>query len=662
MRTDSGCHPRVGKATGVRKIVLVGNHNVGKSVLFACLTGRYVTVSNYPGTTVEVAYGKVHLKGQEYDLLDTPGIESVFAGSEDERMVQDVLLSEGIACLVQVADAKNLKRALSLTLQLSEFRHPIVLVLNMLDEADARGYKVNCLRLSRRLGIPVVTTVAVRNQGIGELKVAIQRATCLQWTVFHPPAITQAVQTLKADLNEGDGMTPGRALLYLTGDAHPPVQLEDSPPALVGAGKISVVRKDLENILQEPVESVLSLAYRTAVEEILEGITERTGSVSGNTFFIRLGQWMVHPLLGYPFLLLILWILYEFVGVFGAGILVDFIENTLFGRYINPFAIRWVQTILPWKFGVDLLVGGYGLLTMALTYSLAIIFPIVLTFFIFFSLLEDSGYLPRLAVLVNNLFRRIGLTGKAVLPMVLGLGCDTMATMTARILETPKERVIVTLLLALGVPCSAQLGVVLAMLASLSWKATLIWGGVVALVMLLVGYLSSLILKGESARLVIEIPPLRIPRLSNIFWKTLARVEWYLTEVVPLFLLGTFLLFLLDRLRVLPLLEKVAEPLITGLLNLPAEASSAFLLGFLRRDYGAAGLYSLARDGKIDSIGIVVSMVTITLFIPCVANLLMMVKERGWKTALAMSAFIFPFAFLVGGILNALLRAWGMEL
>jgi len=662
MRTDSGCHGRGEKATGARKIVLLGNHNVGKSVLFACLTGRYVTVSNYPGTTVEVAYGKVHLNGQEYDLLDTPGIESVFASSEDERVVQDVLLSEDIACLVQVADAKNLKRALSLTLQLSEFGYPMVLVLNMLDEADARGYKMDCLRLSHRLGIPVVTTVAVRNQGIQELKEAIGRASCPQWTISHPPAISRALQLLMDSSRDEDRMSRGRALLLLAGDFRFPIRLEDSPPASLESGGIGNVRKELENTLQEPVEAVLSLSYRSAVEEVLEGITRREAKPSGGTFFITLGQWMVHPLWGYPFLLLVLWLMYEFVGVLGAGTLVDFIENILFGKYINPTVTGWVQHILPWEFGVDLLVGEYGLLTMALTYSLAIILPIVLTFFLFFSLLEDSGYLPRLAVLVNGIFRRIGLTGKAVLPMVLGLGCDTMATMTARILETPKERIIVTLLLALGVPCSAQLGVVLAMLASLSWKATLIWGGVVALVMLLVGFLSSLILKGESARLVIEIPPLRIPRLSNIFWKTLARVEWYLTEVVPLFILGTFLLFILDRSRILPLIEKLAQPLVMGVLHLPPEASAAFLMGFLRRDYGAAGLYSLARDGKIDSIGIVVSMVTITLFIPCIANFFMIVKERGWKTAVMMAAFIVPFAFLVGGILNAILRAWNVGL
>ncbi|MBI5285984.1 MAG: ferrous iron transporter B [Deltaproteobacteria bacterium] len=369
----------------------------------------------------------------------------------------------------------------------------------------------------------------------------------------------------------------------------------------------------------------------------------------------------MHPIWGIPILLVVLYSMYKFVGGFGAGTSVDFLEEVIFGGYINPWATRVVELLIPVRFIQELLVGEYGLITMAITYAIAIILPIVGYFFIFFGILEDSGYLPRFAVMVDKVFRIMGLNGKAVLPMVLGLGCDTMATMTTRILETRKERIIVTLLLALGVPCSAQLGVILGMLGGLSFKATLWWGGVVVFVILLVGMLASRVIPGESADFLLEIPPMRMPQLSNIFIKTLMRVEWYLREAVPLFILGTFILFVLDKLNILKLVEGFASPIVVGLLNLPPKATEAFIVGFLRRDYGAAGLLTLQRDGFLDPTQVVVSLVTITLFVPCIANFFMIVKERGLKTAIGMAVFIFPFAVLVGGVLNYILRTFDVR-
>ena len=234
--------------------------------------------------------------------------------------------------------------------------------------------------------------------------------------------------------------------------------------------------------------------------------------------------------------------------------------------------------------------GQYGLISMGLTYAVAIILPIIVTFFLAFSILEDSGYLPRLAVVFNRLFRMIGLNGKAVLPLILGFGCDTMATLTTRILATRKERLIAILLLALGIPCSAQLGVILGLLAGLSWKATLIWVAVVAGTILMVGFISSRLLPGDGSDFILEIPPLRMPSPSNIGLKTLSRVEWYLKEAVPIFLVGTLILFAADRTGALLAAQTFLEPVVVGVLDLPREATEAFIIGFLRRDFGAAGL------------------------------------------------------------------------
>jgi ferrous iron transport protein B len=299
---------------------------------------------------------------------------------------------------------------------------------------------------------------------------------------------------------------------------------------------------------------------------------------------------------------------------------------------------------------------------MALTYAIAIILPVVVTFFTLFGILEDSGYLPRLAVMLHRTFRRMGLNGKAVLPMVLGLGCDTMATLTTRILESTKERVIVTTLLALGVPCSAQLGVIMAMLGRLSMTAAVIWFGVTLATIFLVGYLASKIVRGESSDFVIEIPPMRVPRVSNIAIKVLARTEWYLKEAVPLFVVGTLLLYILDATHMLSVIQRVLAPLVVGGLGLPAEAANAFVIGFLRRDYGAAGLFAMQRGGALNANQTVIALTVISLFIPCVANLLVMIRERGMRSALAIAGFIVVYAFGIGLLMNAAFRFFSVTL
>jgi ferrous iron transport protein B len=299
---------------------------------------------------------------------------------------------------------------------------------------------------------------------------------------------------------------------------------------------------------------------------------------------------------------------------------------------------------------------------MGLSYGLAIVLPIVATFFTAFALLEDSGYLPRLAVMLNRVFRRMGLNGKAVLPMVLGLGCDTMATLTTRVLETRKEAIIVTLLLALGVPCSAQLGVIMAMLGPLSLLAVAIWMGTIGGTIFIVGWLSSKIIRGDASDFVLEVPPIRAPKVSNILIKVAARTEWYLREAVPLFVIGTLVLYLLDLTGSLVTLQRWLSPLVVGALGLPAEAANSFIIGFLRRDYGAAGLFMMQRDGMLNPIQTVVSLTIITLFIPCVANFLMIVKERGLKMGLGMAGFIVVYSFGIGWAMNSILTSLRLNL
>ncbi len=653
-------------------IALVGNPNVGKSVLFGHLTGSYVNVSNYPGTTVEITRGKYRngtgagfANGgtEEYTLIDTPGINNLIPTSEDELVTRDILLTERPEHVLQVIDTKNLRRGLLITLQLAEMNIPFSVCLNMQDEAQARGISVDANRLSQLVGVDVTGTVATKGKGIPEIKKMLTSPRRSGLSVTYSQHIEEAAAQIDSTLEREalDSFISHRslALMVLGGDSSIYAYLREriSSEAL---DNITAIVDRAQDYSSESLHNVITRIRLNKAQSVMEEVLSADGT-GEESIARRLGRISMHPVWGVPVLLAVLFLVYQFVGVFGAGTLVDFLEATVFGQFLGPWFTSAVEGLIPVTFLQEMLVGEYGLLTMALSYSVAIVLPIVGTFFIAFGLLEDSGYLPRLAVMVNRIFKMIGLNGKSILPMVLGLGCDTMATLTARILDSRKERIIVTLLLALGVPCSAQLGVILGMLGGLSLGATFVWMGIVIGVMLLVGFLSSKVVRGPGSDFVMELPPIRRPAMGNILVKTLARMEWYLKEAVPLFFLGTFILFIFDKLRILTAIQRAASPVVSGFLGLPARATDAFLIGFLRRDFGAAGLYDLAKQGLLDPNQMLVSLVAITLFMPCIANFLMIVKERGVKTALGIGAFILPFAITVAGGLNWLLRGLGIQ-
>ncbi len=642
-------------------IALIGNPNVGKSVVFGYLTGHYVNVSNYPGTTVEIARGRMVVHGKEADrvhweVIDTPGVNNFIPTGEDEVVTRNILMDQTPTRILQVADAKNLRRGLLLSLQLAEMGLPYTLCLNMTDEARERGITIDSKALAKELGVPVVETIATQKVGLEEARrlVLDDSGQPRQVSINYPKPIQKAVEELIPLLPETTISCKSLALMHLTGDITLTAWLDTAVDPATGEAIRAIINRTRRAFVRSVNVEITQARMRVAAQLMDRVLQQRT------TSFPSPAQWLnrapVHPGGGGVFVAALLAGMYYFVGIFGAGTLVVWLESGLFGTYIMPGVTRAVEFILPWQFARDLLVGEFGLFSMALSYSIAIVLPIVGTFFIAFGLLEDSGYLPRLSVMMNRVFKAMGLNGKAVLPMVLGLGCDTMATMTARILDSRKERLIVILLLALGVPCSAQLGVILAMLGGISLGAAGIWLVVIVGAIFVVGYLSAKVLPGQTSDFLLEMPPLRKPLLGNIIIKTLARLEWYLREAVPLFFLGTFVLFVMDRLAVLVWIENATGPIIQTFLGLPREATVAFIMGFLRRDYGAAGLFLLAREGQLDTIQTLVSLVVITLFMPSIANFFMIIKEQGWRIALGMAVFILPFALLLGGILNWTLR------
>ncbi|MDD2501780.1 MAG: ferrous iron transport protein B [Geobacter sp.] len=636
-----------------RRVALVGNPNVGKSVLFNALTGSYVTVSNYPGTSVEVSRGTATIADETWQVIDTPGMYAVHTITEEERVAREILLNEKPDVVLHVLDARNLERMLAMTIQLIEAGLPVVLVVNIMDEAERMGLTFDLPLLQQRLGIPVIAAATARKRGIEEIRNAIAE---FGQSCGLPISYSRLLERDIAEVSrllQGSYVLSRRALALLL------LQGDEEVSGLVAQGEgeqYSALAEKVREIAFERRESFhldLSMERKEIVNRLVKGVINLPDK-RHETWGSRLSQLAVRPLTGIPLLLVTLYFgLYKFVGSFGAGTLVDFLEGELFEKLFNPWITGLLTNWIPWWWLQELLVGEYGIITLGLRYAVGIILPIVTTFFIFFSILEDAGYLPRLALLVDRGFKWFGLSGRSVIPMVLGFGCSTMATMVTRTLETVRERVIATLLLALAIPCSAQLGVILALLARTP-GGLLVWIVCMTLLFVLVGVLAGKLLPGEAPMFYMELPPMRLPQLSNVLTKTYTRMQWYFMEILPLFVLASVLMWLGKITGGMGRLVNAMTPLMQGI-GLPKEAAIAFIFGFFRRDYGAAGLYDLQSKGLLDGRQLTVAAVTLTLFIPCVAQFLMMLKERGWKVSLAIFSFVSLLAFGSGYLLNQLL-------
>jgi ferrous iron transport protein B len=595
----------------------------------------------------------MELGGERWEVVDTPGLYSLRPITEEERVSRDLLFRER-SPVVHVVDAKNLPRMLPLTLELALAGKPLVLALNLMDEAERAGVEVEIRTLSGALGIPVVEMVATRGRGLEELKRALVHCGAPPPPQVAFPrnvedALTVLVPHLPPEASRFWGLKHLEAdpLAQVVSPVSPGV-LEEALETLGGNGARKALPAQGARALRAASKLLLARCYSDRAR--------RNRSVQESLDRILMSPWT-----GFPILLLVLYLgLYQFVGVLGGGVAVGFLEGTVFGEWVNPLLEGLFARLVPWEWLRSLFVGEYGMLTLGLRYATAIILPVVGAFFLAFSVLEDSGYLPRLAMLLNRLFRGIGLNGRAVIPLVLGFGCDTMATMTTRILESKRERLIATFLLALSVPCSAQIGVLLGLLSG-HGLALAMWALIVLGVFLLAGTLTARILPGEKPAFFMELPPLRLPHWRNVWSKTVSRMGWYFLEILPLFILASVLIWIGQVTGLFQVVIGVLEPAV-GLLGLPAEAAPAILFGFFRRDYGAAGLYDLQRSGLLDGRQLLVAAVTLTLFLPCIAQFLVMRKERGWGPTLAMSGVILAVAFGMGWLLNALLSWAGFTL
>jgi ferrous iron transport protein B len=633
------------------KTILVGCPNVGKSSIFYNLTGRYATVSNYPGTTVNYIEGKTNFAGHHnITIIDTPGLYSLSTITEEEEVAKKLILEESPDAVLHIIDAKNIERMLPLTLQLIEAGLPVILVLNMIDELKKINLDIQIAHLEHDLGIPVVETSATKNIGIKNLKarllgVAEDRYKFSPINIKYPTYIENLIVEISS-LIKNEYVVSRRAISILL------IKKDESSLKILEKEKnqkkiLSIIEAIDNKMASLDIEHTRFSTVSTLIKEYI--IKKETRRQHLKELIDKL---TLHPLVGLIIVLLILYLgLYKFVGQFGAGFLVEILEN-FYEKYINT-KINLIFTNI---FGDNLLfhlfAGDYGIFTFALRYGIAIVLPIVAIFFLFFSFLEDSGYLVRLSMFLDNTLKKIGLSGRSAIPLVLGLGCGTMAVVVTRTLETIRERYIATFLLALVIPCSAQVGVILAMVGS-NFLSLIIWIGVILIIFTVAGFVLNKIMRGNPPSFFMEVPPLRMPSIRNIFLKTYSRLKWYFFEVIPVFILASILIWIGKITLIFDFLSYLfSYPAIWA--GLPEKVGEIFLYGFFRRDFGIAGLYDLKDMLSLRQI--VVACVILTLFVPCIAQFTIMIKERGIRAAIFIFLTVTPFAFIIGIMLNLILR------
>ena len=665
-----------------RAVVLIGNPGVGKTSVFEQLSderarprkdsgGKLLEAPLSTGSGGKAAslLRKLRARGGNGEttesvcstaaramIVDTPGIGLLFVKGESEEAARDLLVGGGADAVLFVADAKNPRRSLTLFLQLAEFGLPTAFVLNMIDEASSLGLEYDTAGLASALDVELIETVAADGESMERLIPLLSRVRVPTSDVQYPAAIAGAIDELAA-LLEGPGVPPrGLALLLLAGNHAAEGVLAERFAESVVLATQRIVRQ-AEGAHKMPLDVVINEVNSSQAEAIIERVTRARSA--GHRWSNRLGRYASHPIWGIPFALLVLVVGYLWVGVLGAGVVVDGLDRGLFKGILLPAFERALDGIAPVLIRDALLDQNFGLLPTGLFLAIGIVLPVLFFFYVYFGVLEDSGYLPRLSVLMDRFLRLLGLNGKGVLPMVFGLSCVTMAILTTRVLKTRKERVIATFLLLLSFPCAPLLAVMLLILSSLSWKASAVIFGLLAVQTLVAGMLANTIMSKHMPDFIIELPPMRLPRPRLVLARALRQSFGFLKDALPIFLVAALFLFALDRIGTLDVVEQFSQPVVRDLLGLPDQAIQVFIKTIIRRENGAAELTVVARD--FDPLQLVVTLFVMVVLVPCVNTTIVLIKEQGIKIGLAMLSFVCVYAIIVGAGLGWICRAFGVD-
>ena len=570
----------------MKKILLMGNPNVGKSVIFSRLTGVNVIVSNYPGTTVEYTKGYMKLGDERAEIIDVPGTYSLEPVSKAEEVAVEML--KDCDLVINVVDATNLERNLNLTLELLKDRAPVVIALNLCDESRHLGIYIDTEKLEQMLGVPVISTCAITGEGIKDL-------------VSNFPSARSSTFRFEAE-------------------------------------------KRWEKVGQ--------------IVEQVQRITHRH-----HTFWERLEDATIKPVTGIPVALITVFLIFILIRLIGES-LISYVFEPVFEKLWAPLMLKLSVFLGSKGLLHDILIGkltqgridfveSLGLLTTGLFVPLAMVLPYVFSFYLVLSFLEDSGYLPRLGVLVDNLMHKLGLHGLTIVPMMLGLGCNVPGAMATRILETKKEKFISATLLAICVPCMAQLAMIVGLIGRYGVKGLGAVFGTLFIVWVILGVLLNKIIKGESPEIFIEIPPYRLPYLGALLKKLWMRTRGFIREAVPYVLLGVFFVNILYTLGIIEFIGNLTAPIITGILGLPKEAVGALIVGFLRKDVAVGMLLPLGLNLS----QLIVASVVLAMYFPCVATFAVLIRELGIKDMLKSVLIMVISTLIVGGLLNLILNS-----
>jgi ferrous iron transport protein B len=574
----------------MKTIVLMGNPNVGKSVVFSRLTGADATTSNYPGTTVDLSRGRSLILGEFMEVIDAPGTYSLAPINRAEEVALTVL--DRADLIINVVDATNLERNLFLTLELREREKPIVVALNLSDEAKHIGIAIDAPLLEKELGIPVVPTVALSGEGMPMLIARLKDA--------------KPISAVSTSDNE----------------------------KWIRVGQIT-----------REVQTITHRHHR-----IMDRITEAS----------------IKPATGIPLALGIIVLSFLCIRFIGEG-LVTFVLDPLFalyqpyisalGAWLGPGLFRDILVGKLFNGEIDFL-GSLGILTTGLYVPFGLVFPYIIAFYAIMAILEDSGYLPRLATLFDSVFHRLGMHGHAIIPLFLGLGCNVPGALATRILETRKQRFISATLMAISVPCMAKTALIFGALGAYGVQYIFMVLVTLVLVYLTLGLILNHWVKGESPEICMEIPPYRTPVLRVVAKKTWMRLRGFVAEAIPFLFAGVFLVNILYSIGFLTWVGILGAPLTETWLGLPGEATPAILIGFLRKDLAIGMLLPLGMT----PVQLVIAVTTLTMFFPCVATFAVLLRELGPRDMGIAMALMISTALVVGGIMRfILIGPWGMN-
>jgi ferrous iron transport protein B len=630
-------------------IALAGNANVGKSVIFNQLTGLGQIIGNWPGKTVEKAEGLLVHHGKNIKVIDLPGIYSLSTYSQEELVSREYIALGHPEVVVNVIDATALERNLFFTLQLIEMQAPLVLAINLADISKKKGININYNLLGEILGLPVVPTIATKGIGVHEivdeaLKIATNKTVLGKSKIRYGPEIEKRIKTLEQLLSAKKIGYPLRwtAIKLLEEDVEIQQIVEDIAPDVVKTAKS--LSNEIEKIHKEPCATVISSErYATAARIVTEVQTyEQPHKPSRGELLDAISM---HSFWGYVVLFILMLAILGFISFFG-GWLTESIEN-LFEQF-NPNLLGfWPE--LAWNGAV---IGFYA--------SLAVALGFILPFYIILGILEDSGYLPKVAYLMDRPCHTMGLHGKAVMPLLVALGCNVPACTGCRILETDRDRFI-ALVLSTLVPCSARTVVILGLVGAfigVEWAFALYIFDF--LLIFLIGRTLNKILPGASVGIIMEMPPYRIPSLNVVLKQAWVRFKPFLLTAIPLIILGSVIVEAMRLTSTLSTISDFLSPLTVVWLGLPAFTGFLFIFGVLRKEAALVLLITVAGTTDISSVMSPLQMVVFTLvimiYVPCVATIAAMIRETGWKRALEITVFEIGLAILIGGVAFRLLN------